>query len=58
MGGVDWIGVSQDCDKWRALVNVVVNLLVPRYARKLWSDCTLPASRKALSSTELLSLYI
>jgi hypothetical protein len=28
-GGVDWIGLAQDRNKWRALVNVVMNLLVP-----------------------------
>jgi hypothetical protein len=28
-GGVDWIGPSQDRDKWRALVNSVLNLRVP-----------------------------
>jgi hypothetical protein len=28
-GGVDWIGLAQDKDKWRALVNVVMNLRVP-----------------------------
>jgi hypothetical protein len=28
-GGVDWIGLAQDRDKWRALVNSVVNLWVP-----------------------------
>jgi hypothetical protein len=27
-GGVDWIGMAQDRDKWRALVNVVMNLRV------------------------------
>jgi hypothetical protein len=26
--GVDWVGLSQDWDKWRALVNVVLNLRV------------------------------
>jgi hypothetical protein len=26
-GGVDWIGVAQDRDKWRNLVNAVMNLL-------------------------------
>jgi hypothetical protein len=25
-GGVDWIGLTQDMDKWRALVNVVMNI--------------------------------
>jgi hypothetical protein len=28
-GDVDWIGLAQDRDRWRALVNSVLNLLVP-----------------------------
>jgi hypothetical protein len=28
-GGVDWIGLAQDRDKCRALVNAVRNLRVP-----------------------------
>jgi hypothetical protein len=28
-GGLDWIGVAQDRDKWRTIVNVVMNLRVP-----------------------------
>jgi hypothetical protein len=28
-GDVDWIGLAQDGDKCRALVNAVMNLLVP-----------------------------
>jgi hypothetical protein len=28
-GDVDWIGLAQDRNKWRALVNSVLNLWVP-----------------------------
>jgi hypothetical protein len=28
-GGVDWIGLAEDRDKWRALVNAIMNLRVP-----------------------------
>jgi hypothetical protein len=34
-GGVDWIGLAQDRDKWRALVNAIMNLWVPYNAGKL-----------------------
>jgi hypothetical protein len=27
--GVNWIELAQDRDQWRALVNTVMNLLVP-----------------------------
>jgi hypothetical protein len=28
-GGVNWIGLAQDRDKWAALVNAVTSLRVP-----------------------------
>jgi hypothetical protein len=29
LGGVDWIGLAQDRNRWRALANAVINLWVP-----------------------------
>jgi hypothetical protein len=28
-GGVDWIGLAQDRDRWRTLVNSVMNIRIP-----------------------------
>jgi hypothetical protein len=34
-GDVDWIGLTKDRNRWRAHVNSVLNLQVPRNAGKL-----------------------
>jgi hypothetical protein len=39
-GDVDWIGLAQDRNRWRPIVNSVLNLRVPRNAGKLSSGLT------------------
>jgi hypothetical protein len=39
-GDVDWIGLAKDGNRWRALVNSVLNLRVPLNAGKLSSGLT------------------
>jgi hypothetical protein len=39
-GDVDWIDLVQDRNRWRALVNSVLNLRVPSNAGKLSSGLT------------------
>jgi hypothetical protein len=34
-GGVDWIGLARDRDKWRALLNVVMNLSRSKVVSKI-----------------------
>jgi hypothetical protein len=46
LDGVDWIDLVQDRDQWRALVNTVMNLLVPQNAGKFLSTCRIGGSSR------------
>jgi hypothetical protein len=47
-GDMDWIDLAEDRDKWRALVNKVMNLRVPYNAGNFLSSCTIGGfSRRA-----------
>jgi hypothetical protein len=54
-GDLDWIGLAQDRNRWRAIVNLVLNLRVPQNAGKLAVGLQLVASQVVLSSIELVS---
>jgi hypothetical protein len=56
-GGVDWIGVAQDRDKWRGLLNVVINLRVPSNAGKFLCICKIGSSSRA-QMIELVSYVL
>jgi hypothetical protein len=39
-GGVDWIDLTQNRNKWKAIVNMVINLRVSLHFGKFLSSCT------------------
>jgi predicted small integral membrane protein len=52
---VDWIGLAQDRNRWRALVNSVLNLRVHKMLGNYQVCKQLGISRVVLSSMELVS---
>jgi hypothetical protein len=55
LGDVGWIGLAQVRYRWRALVNVVMNLWFHKMLRNYQMAAQLVASRVVLSSTEEVS---
>jgi hypothetical protein len=41
LDGSEWIDLAHDRNRWRALVNTVMNLRVPQNAGKFFSSCTI-----------------
>jgi hypothetical protein len=38
---MDWIDRAQEVDHWRAVVNTLMNLLVPKNVGKFFTRCTI-----------------
>jgi hypothetical protein len=54
-GDVDWIGLAQDRNRWRDLVNVVINFRFHKMLGNYQVTTQLVASQVMLSSIELIN---
>ena len=53
---MDWIDLDQDSDRWRALVNAVVNHFFPKKIPEIsWLTKKMLASQERLWSVELVN---
>jgi hypothetical protein len=58
MDGMDWIDLAQVRNKWRALVNTVMNLRVLENAGKFLSSCTIGSFSKRTRLQEWVSGHV